>query len=85
MDTVHVTERITAASLCISRNGKPLSRFFFQRSARHSNVISLRFEFFRIVWIVANYVDLSKFVVVAIETKNFREMNVILDLLKEYM
>lgn len=84
MDTVHVTERITAASLCISRNGKPLSRFFFQRSARHSNVISLRFEFFRVVWIeLANY--LSKFIVVAIETKNFREMNVILDLLKEYM
>lgn len=85
MDTVHVTERITAASLCISRNGKPLSRFFFQRSARHSNVISLRFEFFRVVWIVVNYVDLSKFIVVAIETKNFKEMNVILDLLKEYM
>lgn len=83
MDTVHVTERITAASLCISRNGKPLSRFFFQRSARHSNVISLRFEFFRVVWIeLANY--LSKFIV-AIETKNFKEMNVILDLLKEYM
>lgn len=84
MDTVHVTERITAASLCISRNGKPLSRFFFQGSARHSNVISLRFEFFRVVWIeLANY--LSKFIVVAIETKNFKEMNVILDLLKEYM
>lgn len=73
MDTVHVTERITAASLCISRNGKPLSRFFFFRKDRQTFVCECNFllRFFRVVWIVANYAKVSKFVVVAIETKNF--------------
>lgn len=68
MDTVHVTERITAASLCISRNGKPLSRFLFLKGAPECNFFLISF-FFR-VWIVASYVKVLKFVVAAIETKN---------------
>lgn len=68
MDTVHVTERITAASLCISRNGNPLSRFLFLKGAPECNFFLISF-FFR-VWIVASYVKVLKFVVAAIETKN---------------
>lgn len=68
MDTVHVTERITAASLCISRNGKLLSRFLFLKGAPERNFFLISF-FFR-VWIVASYVKVLKFVVAAIETKN---------------
>lgn len=52
MDTVHVTERITAACLCILAKWEgPLSRVFLkQASNTFANVISLPFEFFRMLF-----------------------------------
>lgn len=79
MDTVHVTERITAASLCISRNGKPLSRFFFfERTAKHSfaNVIS----FYDSLGLFGSWLIMQKFpslLLLRLKRRIFREMNVI--------